>query len=170
VLPHYEGQFQAFVKRIKSMIRKRASLAAGLFVCALPVCALVPGCGGGGDGAVVVPTPGPGQSVSAPVNFGNGQTGTLNFVRNGNVLTGTLVVAQGSTGSQVIPAGTYEFTGTVNSQRNYEVTGTLPGQIGQFRVTGLFPTTTSTGTYTLTFSGQTITGILPVLPTGSSGS
>ncbi|BCM93203.1 hypothetical protein IAD21_05091 [Abditibacteriota bacterium] len=109
----------------------------------------------------------------APVAFGNGQTGTLNLIRTGNNVSGTLVVDQVQPQDKarstkaflfLLAAGTYQISGTVNALARpvtFSLTGKFPSPIGAFSVTGTVPTTTSTGSYTISAVGQTVSGVYP---------
>lgn len=153
-------------------------LLGGLLI-AMPVVLALPGCGGGNSGSNIfspTPTSTPGtpvaQNLSAPVNFGNGQTGTLNLNTQGNAATGTLVVraaGNNSIGKRsfnfAIPAGTYPISGSFTLPGSFSVSGDFPAPIGAFSITGTIPTTTQTGAFTVNANGETTSGTIPALNT-----
>jgi hypothetical protein len=143
----------------------------GAALASAPLLATLPGCGGGTDSSLFTPPPANSQTFAVPVNFGNGQAGTLNLVATGTNTTGTLVVAPRAplkatrSFTFTLPAGTYNVSGTFTPPRDFAVTGTFPAPIGAFSVAGSIPTTTQTGVFTVTANGQTATGTIPVIPT-----
>lgn len=160
-------------------IMKKVYLPVGVTLALLPLAALLPGCSGGGGGgfnssptSTPSPTATPTQSapLTAPVNFGNGQTGTLTLRTQGTNVTGTLAVnsavataagrsAQAFTFS--IPADTYSVSGTFTPPRGFSVTGNFPAPLNGFSISGTIPTTSETGSYTINAGGQTVTGTYP---------
>ncbi len=144
-----------------------------------PIVFLSGGCGGGsGGGLFGTPTATPVPAAvtllsNAPIALGNGQTGTLNATRIGNAVTGTLTVAntsraalkQTSAISFNIPPNVYNITGSFSPPRGFTLTGTFPAPIGAFSLSGQTPTTTDTGSFSLTAAGQTQSGTLPVIST-----
>ncbi len=141
---------------------KHFSIRHGLWLCLLAAPALVAGCGGGNNAVAVPAIP-----VSVPTfTLQNGQSATLKFKIRGTALDGTIAIADGA---QVepnplrrIPPGTYPFNGTFTPPRGYEIGGTF-GTLGDFTARGDLPTTSQTGTYTLVFQGQTLSGTLPII-------
>ena len=135
----------------------RHRLWLGLLCAGAP--ALVVGCGGGNAPSL------PAIPVSLPqFALQNGQLATLKFDIRGTSLRGTITIADGDQVDPLrrVPPGAYPFTGTFTPPRGYQGTSTL-GTAGTLAISGDFPTTSQTGTYRVTFQGQTTNGVLPVL-------
>jgi hypothetical protein len=168
------------------MIRRAWKTGIGLSVCALSTMAIMAGCNDDDDdGGPVVPTPTatasptaspttPGtQNFSVPVTLSNRQNGTMNLRVQGSQVTGTLTVRAASAQSAlntrvftfVIPAGTYNITGTFTLPRTFRVSGVFPAPIGNFVINGLIPTPTQNGSYIVSAGGQTANGTIPALNT-----
>jgi hypothetical protein len=117
-----------------------------------------------------VPTPEAGAQHSAIVDFGNGQTGTLNLRVSGSTVSGGLVVNAagrqtnhaGHSGphpfTSAIVAGTYPLTGTFSTPDSFFVSGRFPDPQGEFAIIGTVPTATTRGSYTLACRGEGATG------------
>lgn len=159
----------------------------------LAICAttLLPGCGGGSGGPLSngngnnnnggnnTPTVPLNQVLTAPVTFGNGQTGILRLTRGANnAVTGTLVVNAAPTPDAGrtdqafnfgITIGTYQVTGTFTAPTGFTVNGTFPAPVGNFSINGNLPTTAATGNFTIRANGQTETGVYPRIGTTGGG-
>ena len=148
------------------------------------------GCGGGsGSGSGFPPfggnpTPTPTSTTPTPValtpfafTLANGQKVTLTGTRTGNNISGTLKVAakttapfkarlskslitKNATFPFQITAGDYSYTGTVTPPRTFTLNGNFGG-LGDFTMTGLLPTATQAGSFSLTTNGVTDTGVIP---------
>lgn len=155
----------------------RASFLAVSLVAFLPVAALLSGCGGGSDSSSF-PSPTPtatptlGPFLSAPIDFGNGQSGTLTLRTQGILVNGSVQVtapAVPGNNTRIITPGIYPVVGNIASSPGvtFLVTGRFPEPTGVFTVQGIFPTTTQNGSYTLVIGtstdnpSQTITGVYP---------
>jgi hypothetical protein len=130
------------------------------------------GCGGSDDDNNSGGGPNVNGTFSAPVDFGNKQTGSLSITVAGSSITGTLVSnppppTTTATASLdfFIPAGSYDLEGTFTPPRSFSVTGTAPSPGGSFTVTGLLPTETELGSYKLTMNGQITEGVIPLVET-----
>lgn len=159
------------------MNRKMILFLGGLTLCSLPMMTMLPGCGGSDSGPNITPTPSPSnRAFTAPVNFGNGQSGTLNLQVQNNRANGNLIVRSrlvefgGQLGAREfrsqITAGTYPVSGTFTDPRAFDVSGTF-GQVGGgFRITGTVPTESENGSFNLTASGsQNANGPIPSINT-----
>lgn len=155
----------------------RASFLIYSLLAALPLASLVAGCGGGSDsGSLTIPnptrtpTPTAGPPLNAPVNFGNGQTGTLALSAQGITVIGTLqvnAIAASGRGAQAIPripSGTYRVAGTLRQPRGFLATGKFPSPLGAFVIQGALPLANDAGFFTLTVGDESITGTYPVQP------
>ncbi len=154
---------------------KRSSISVGvaLLLCA-PLLVVLPGCGGGSSG-IDVPA---GALGSAPVNFGNGQTGSLALTRiQSNGVSGILTVNPAPVALQsrsgrvlafAIPPGRYPVSGTFSPPRGYALVGTFPAPLGEFSITGNLPTTSQNGSYTISTNGQSVSGVYPRIGSGNS--
>ncbi|RYX84910.1 hypothetical protein EON83_08195 [bacterium] len=117
--------------------------------------------------ATPIPTQGPAQTSN--LILGNGQRAILTTRTTGTAIAGTLQIlsstATAGIKTRAIPfsfvAGTYVITGTVTPPRGYTMQGNF-GTFGAFQMSGLLPTATQTGTYTLTVNGETESGIIPI--------
>lgn len=158
---------------------KNLSLVAGALLAATPLTVLMSGCGGSSGGFFATPTPVP---TSTPIptttgtpsaqqtsNFtlGNGQRAVLRYTTSGTKINGTLQILASSANAVKTSAitytfavGTYTVTGTFTPPRGFSITGTLNGS-PLFTMTGQLPTTTQTGSYSLTVDGQTESGTIP---------
>ena len=151
----------------------------GGLLAAAPLSVLVTGCGGGSGLSPFnpQPQPQPNQPVTQTSNLTleNGQRAILTTNRNGNDITGTLQilnVAQSPLLASKAPAGkvlnfniavgTYSISGTFTPPRGYSISGNF-GEFGTFSLTGLLPTATEAGSYSLVANGQTDNGVIPVI-------
>lgn len=142
------------------------------------------GCSGSGTGGAFQPnatptptatatptTPQPAAQVSN-LTLGNGQRAILTTTVDGNnkitgsvqILAPAVVPAVAKIGTKAfsfsIPLSTYGIvSGTFTPPRSYNITGNF-GALGSFSMSGLLPTTTQEGTYTLSVNGQTESGII----------
>lgn len=116
--------------------------------------------------------------MDAPINFGNGQSGTLSLRIENTHVAGTVQVtapiapvggASALTAQSLpeIKSGTYKVAGNFIPARNFLVTGKFPSPVGAFTIQGTFPSTAQAGTYTMVIGkttqddGVTINGIYP---------
>lgn len=110
------------------------------------------------------------KSVS-PVDFGNGQQGSLSLTRQGTQISGELVISNSPTALRVsafsrsLQVGSYALTGSFNPPRGFSMTGNFPAPVGAFQVSGNFPTQTEAGDATLSAMNETVTVELPALNT-----
>ena len=144
------------------------------------------GCGGGsGLGPAKTRSPQTPQTPQTPqpvalaattATLDNGQRITLNPIRTGTALSGTVVVS-GPTAqtrlqsgvqnliTRTIKVGTFTLVGTFTAPRGYNIRA-LDGATELFQMNGDFPTQTQDGTYNLRLAdGQTESGRLPVAGT-----
>ncbi|PQV64567.1 hypothetical protein B1R32_10460 [Abditibacterium utsteinense] len=162
-----------------------ASFGSGVALCALPLVALLPGCGGGSGGAFSPnPTAFPTATATATatpaatpitlltearIDLGNAQTGILAASRSGNAVSGTLTIRntrtqaaqRGTAALFAVPSGVYPVTGTFSAPRRFTAAGRFPAPVGAFSITGMIYTSTEDGSYTITVGGQTNSGNLP---------
>ena len=156
-------------------------IALGGLLIGTPLAALSSGCGGGNSlglptatpttTSTATPTATTAQATTQTSNFtlSNGQRVILVTKTTGTTITGTLQIlaagAQTATTRAVtntFKVGTFQVTGTFTPPRSYSISVTDNGQ-PFFSMTGLLPTATQAGSYSLTVNGQTQTGVIPAL-------
>lgn len=140
----------------------RRLLCALLLIPSLGACAATPG---------NIPTQTLQQRSVSSVDFGNGQTGSLNLTRQGNQVDGELTISNPSPTlrsqalSRSLQFGSYALTGSFTPPKGFSVTGNFPAPIGTFTVSGNFPSLTEPGSATLEANGETVSIELPALNT-----
>lgn len=145
-------------------------LAAALLM-ATPAITTLTGCGGGNGGPFIG-----NQSINnLPVAFGNGQFGQLDLGIANRAINAVLRVLPtpvplvgkaNSIAAQALPQlpeGTYTGVGTIDSSGNFSITFDLVAPAPDIVITGKVPTLSSTGSYTVTVSGQSVSGTFPSL-------
>ncbi len=144
-------------------------LAAALLMAA-PAITTLTGCGGGNGVSI-----GNRSINNLPIAFGNGQNGQLDLgIANGAVNAvlrvfpppPPLLGKAGKISAQAlpfIPAGTYTGTGTINSSGAFTISFDLVAPVPDITITGTVPTLSSTGGYTITVGGQSVSGTFPSL-------
>ncbi len=168
---------------------KNTSLLAGALLALAPIASLtIPGCSGGSSGgpsptatptstavATATPTTNPttgptqGPAQTSNLTLGNGQRAVFTSRVTGTAIAGTIQIlpaaANAARTTRAFPfsvtAGTYGYTGTVTPPRAFSVQGNF-GSFGSFTMTGLLPTATQPGSFTLTTNGETETGAIPI--------
>lgn len=140
-------------------------LGSSLFI-AVPATVLLPGCGGGSSSNRLPAI----RLFSAPVQLSANQTARLNVRLRGITIEGDLIVNEatgpnpGPTPGALpfnLPASTYALTGTFTAPRGFTLTGDFPAPVGTFSVTGQIPTSSETGSFTITAGGNTVSGTFP---------
>lgn len=154
-------------------------ILSGGLLAAAPLGVVLTGCGGGSGRSPFnpQPQPQPNQPITQTSNLtlGNGQRAILTTTRNGNGIIGTLQILDAGQSTLLaskapagkafnfnIAVGTYAISGTFTPPRGYSISGNF-GALGTFSLTGLLPTATETGAYSLVANGQTDSGVIPVI-------
>jgi hypothetical protein len=155
------------------MNSQRFGLWALLSFASVPCIAFLPGCSGGSSGSSGRQS---GSLGTTNFEFGNGQTGTLSLIYTGRAASGELAISPANAAStatrpragtrnitMLLPSGTFEVSGQYSySQRFRVVSENLP-ETGTIWITGVFPSTTREGSYTITAGEEMTSGVLPRL-------
>ena len=148
------------------MISKKSLLLSSALFLALPMSALLPGCGGGSSNGS---SNSQGQTFTSSFALAPGQTALLTInVKSGDtqsgLASGTLVVPSRSAQNKsaqafsfAVPAGSYPLFGSFTEPNAFSVSGRFPN-IGSFVISGQIPVGTTSSTYTVTAKGETATG------------
>ncbi len=128
-----------------------------------PATLILSGCGGGSNTPAI-------PVVSRTDNFtlSNGQNAVLKTRTAGRDLTGTLQILNEPTRESAelpvgLPLGDYNFVGTFQAPRGFNVLGTLPNGRDQFTLSGQLPLPNSEGSYEITVNGTTVRGAIPAV-------
>ena len=153
------------------------SLLGAALLVAVPMVALLPGCGGGGG--LIQPNTPASQTFQSNLQLSSGQSAALTLKVTGTAANGTLVVPpsssqqrlrQGSSNllAAAVAAGTYPVAGAVSANSGFNVSGSFPSPLGDFSIAGQLPVGNINGDYTLTVGDQTASGAF-VAPTTTTG-
>lgn len=138
-------------------MKKPVLLVGAALLAALPLGALLPGCGGGNGGGILSS-----QTFNSSVALGSGKTGLVTLIVRGNTASGSLAVS--NSGARVAqafsfaaPGGSFPLSGTFSPPATFSVQGNFPG-IGPFSIQGQIPTNGGNGNYTIQANGETVNG------------
>ncbi len=128
-----------------------------------PATLTLSGCGGGSDKPAI-------PVVSRTDNFtlSNGQNASLVTRTAGRDVTGMLQILSEPTRESAelpvgLPLGNYNFVGTFEAPRGFNVLGTFPNGRDQFQATGQLPLPNAEGSYAISVNGTTVRGAIPAV-------